>query len=84
MAIIQGSVRTTRSDRFMTKKELAAAVKANPATVIFDCNSPMGAQFNGPLNRLNASDKLVIVGPSPYERKWYANISRTVHGFKVT
>ena len=57
-----------------TKKELKAAIAADPATVELEATSMFGNEYGGPLADAPAGS-YYVVGPDPYtSRKWYASI----------
>jgi len=67
-----------------TKQELVEAVKSAPDSVRLIATSLHGGEFDGPISRMPLEYPCYIVGPSPAQRKWYANIRRLrTGGFRV-
>jgi hypothetical protein len=58
--------------RFKTKKALVEAVK-DGQEVCLEATSMFGNEYHGILQKAPNGDYFVV-GPSPYERKWYAQI----------
>ena len=72
-------------NRPKSKKEVIAAVKANPKTVSLEATSLFGSEYNGPITEMPVNKMVFVVGPDPYTaRNFYLNITRKEDGtFKV-
>lgn len=80
-----GARGTTTGVRIATKKALKAALSDFEGAVTFDGTSPMGPQFYGTGEALEAGVKLAVVGPDPFtNRSWYATVERVNGKLKVS
>lgn len=81
MPYIQGGVRSLKSTPIPTKRVLKELAALRPETLEFyDTSHPVGVAPIR-LDTLPEGQKLVIVGPDPYnKRAWYANIERLSTG----
>ena len=72
-------------DRPKSKKEVIAAVKANPKSVSLEATSLFGNDYDGPITEMPIGKIVLVVGPDPYlKRNFYLNITRKEDGtFKV-
>ena len=72
-------------NRPKSKKEVVAAVKANPETVSLEATSLFGNEYDGPITEMPIGKLATVVGPDPYTaRNFYLNITRKEDGtFKV-
>lgn len=71
--------------RAPSKAALKRALAATPELVAFDPTSAFGPSgaFNG--DHIPAGAILSVVGPDPYsDRRWYATVSRTPKGIRLT
>jgi len=68
-----------------SKKEVVAAVKANPSKVSLEATSLFGNEYDGPITEMPVDKMVYVVGPDPYTaRNFYLNLTRKEDGtFKV-
>lgn len=87
MTHINGGVRAAGSNNpIETKTRLKEALKHAPSAVFFYPTArDFGEQYTGTLDHMPEHVTLDVVGPNPYnDRRWYASVTRTEKGFKVT
>jgi len=85
MNYINGGVRAVNGGPIATKAALKAAVRADPADVLFSCTAELGPAFSGRVTEMPEGVVLQVCGPDPYRsRKWYASVRKTARGFTVS
>jgi hypothetical protein len=69
-----------------SKKDVIAAVKADPSKVSLEATSLFGNEYDGPITEMPIGKMATVVGPDPYlARNFYLNITRKEDGtFKVS
>jgi hypothetical protein len=71
--------------RVSTKKLLREYLKANPTSVTFDPTSMFDDQSDFDGSHIPAGRILTVVGPDPHKnRKWYATVTQTAKGLRVS
>ena len=82
---INGGVRHVNGEPITTKKALKAAIIDNAESVYFYDTSEFGPRFSGIVSGMPNNASLQVVGPDPYRnRQWYASITCSAKGIKVT
>ncbi len=71
--------------RLPSKKALKDQAKAHPETITLEATSVFGNEPDGPAMYMAVGESASVVGPDPYtKRSWYATITRTTDGLKVS
>lgn len=65
-----------------TKKELKEVIRSNPDAVSLEVTSVHGDEYGGRITEMPESETVYIVGPDPYNRVWYATLTRDGNSFK--
>ena len=82
MAYINGGVEMPHN---VSKKALKEAVQADPSKVFFYSTSPLGATYDGYLDKMPEGVTLQVTGPDPFKaRKWYASVKLVNGVIKVS
>ena len=63
-----------------SKKALKAAIQTAPETVRIVATSIYGGEHDGPIGTMPVGKTEYVVGPSPHNRRWYAQITRLATG----
>ena len=77
-------IKQGKYERIKYKKLLEELVKSEPENIMIEDTSLFGNNYKGVLTDIKHGI-IYIVGPDPHNnRKWYASITKTKEGFKVT
>lgn len=64
-----------------TKKALRTAIGHNPEQVLLESHAVVpGEEYSGPITAMPVGRRVYLVGPEPYVRRWYGQLTKRADG----